>query len=87
MLKKRSDTDIVTSLLIQWGNKLMNHLQKKLVTQKHVGENCQSVESCWVGTAAPAVGESVLCIQWQTVSTPVFIYILFGCYAQAQNKC
>lgn len=29
MLKKRNDTDIVMSLLIQRGNKLMNHLQKK----------------------------------------------------------
>lgn len=29
MLKKRNDTDIVMSLLIQWGNKLMNHLQNK----------------------------------------------------------
>lgn len=29
MLKKRSDTDIVTSLLIQRGNELVNRLQRK----------------------------------------------------------
>lgn len=56
MLKKRSDTDIVTSLLIQWGNKLMNHLQKKVSDTKTCGENCQSSELCWEGTICSCSG-------------------------------
>lgn len=57
MLKKRNDTDIVMSLLIQWGNKLMNHLQKEeLVTQKHVRENCKSFPSHREGTTCSCDG-------------------------------
>lgn len=84
MLKKRSDTDIVTSLLIQWGNKLVNHLQKKLVTQKHVGENCQSFELCWEGAACSCSGGvCVVHLMANFYLLLLYLYIHLGCYAQA----
>lgn len=85
MLKKRSDTDIVTSLLIQRGNKLVNHLQKKeLVTQKHVRENCKSFNRCWEGTTCSCGGGRLRCASHGKLYLLLpYLSICFGSYAPA----
>ena len=88
MLKKRSDTDIVTSLLIQWGNKLMNHLQKKVSETK----------TCWgeLSIFLIVLGGHSLLLQWGSLCCAsngklylllLYLYICLECYAQAGNQC